>query len=469
MKPETRNIRHRPAVGGKRSPNEIARQVIAENPLLTDPFGNTYRYNGQHWEPMEDRVLEKLCREYDAWEHTTRQRVQDTAYYVKSYTLKEEGIPWNNLNPTEIPFQNGVYDLRTGTSLEIVTEDGDTAPIETDLGLRAHRPEDYLETVWPVVWNPFTECLTWDQYLQDCFGHLSEFDAYVSALEEFLGYLLMTKAPYKKALLCYGESNTGKTVLENVMIALVGERNICHIAIDKMGDSRAIAPIKGKALNVVGELKFDAILSDSGFKRLVSTGEPVEIDRKYKDPEIYRPFCKHAIFTNSLPVVHDHSHGVFNRLLLIEFPNVIPPERQDPELSHKLEAEIDGIALRALQGLSRLIANNGQFTIPNTLAAHLKDYQEESNPVHEFLYSQCTPDEQGAVELNTLRQAFYEFLPKSRQWSHTRITRMFKAAGCEIHKTTRDGLRGKFLIGYRLGQEATKQSDSPSDLDDGDF
>lgn len=422
------------------SVRDVLQLILADKTIITDRLGNSYEYNGKFWEPLPIHIIENYAYHYDPSDNWSSPRKPKwVAYHVQQTTLTQENIPWENLSEVEVPFQNGVYNAKTRK-------------------LRPHRKEDYLKTVWPVQYIPKAEAPTWDIYLETCFGNLPDFKERVEVLEEFLGYILIQKAPYKKSLLCSGESNTGKTVLEKVMEGLVGESNVCHLSIDKMDNPREAAPIEGKALNVMSELRFGTILSDSGFKRLVSIGESIQIDPKWQQPRSYHPFCKHVVFTNVKPTIHDHTDAVYNRLIMLEFPNVISPEQQDPNLPDKLELELEGIAQRALKGLRRLTENKGQFTIPPSMEAELLEYKRENNPVFEFLQECFTEHPKGYVFMDDVRQAFRSYFPKSGHWSNKRITQALKKAGYEIKETSREGQKGNFLFGVILNSRYTTSS-----------
>jgi putative DNA primase/helicase len=285
------------------------------------------------------------------------------------------------------------------------------------------------------------------------FANASEPEQLIHAIFEFTGYILMQSTPYKKALVCVGPSNTGKTTFEKVLIELVGKENICHIPIERMGNSSELAPIKGKMLNVVGEIKATAVLDDAGFKQMVSIGEPVQLNEKYKVRETYTPFAKHAFFTNNLPTITDSTDAVFNRLLLIPFDNVITPDKQDPHLAEKLSKEIPGILVRAVNALRSLIERRGQFTIPECSKELIRQYKREQNPMFDFLEASFEQVSEGSIEMETVRQALYLYLPRAKSWSPKKITQLLLAADCDIRHTSVKGKQGKFLFGHRLRSE----------------
>ena len=128
-----------------------------------------------------------------------------------------------------------------------------------------------------------------------------------------------------------------------VMRFLVGGDNTCQIPIDQMGNDSALAPIFGKMMNLLSEIKKGALVDDGGFKQLVSTEEPVLIDEKYQKRISYVPTAKHVFGTNNLPSISDKSDATFNRLLILKFNKIVPKAEQEPNLTRDLEGEVDGI------------------------------------------------------------------------------------------------------------------------------
>ncbi len=190
---------------------------------------------------------------------------------------------------------------------------------------------------------------------------------------------------------------------------------------------------------------------------MVSTGESIQIDAKYKDPISYVPYCKHVVFTNEKPSIQDHSQAVFNRLIVVEFPKVISPEKQDPHLPEKLKAEIEGIALQALKGLRRLNKNKGQFTMPPSVQRALAEYKRDTDPMHEFLEECFNEKPQAMTLMADVREALWQYYPKSKYWSPKKITQLLKAAGCEVAETSFRGEKGKYLMGYHFNSRFIKQ------------
>jgi P4 family phage/plasmid primase-like protien len=409
--------------------NTLVLKVLKEHQIINDLAGNTYEFNGVHWEELTESALKVLAAKYDALEHTSTRRRNEIINLIK-ISNPVKNIPWRNLELDQVPFLNGVWSVKNET-------------------LIPHSRSHYLETTLPWKLNIEAECPVWLQCLQDWFGDDEDGNDKIFALQNFFGYVLLPHAKYKKALMCFGEPDTGKSIISELLKYLVGTHNTCSIAVEAMGDPRKVAPIKGKMINLVSELPHDALIADGGFKQLVSTGDAVQIDEKFKPAELYVPFCKHVVCTNTLPKINDQTKATYNRILLISFNKPIPEELRDTTLIEKLKAEIEGIALWALCGASYLFDSHGHFPELKTSNNLLEEHRKSQNPVFLFM-EECTTENPDTSIKNT--ELFQKFTTwhKGKNISNVVFGRLLSSAGysttikCVYGKTTR------FLEGFQL-------------------
>ncbi len=411
--------------------NDISQNILEAKRIITDKNKNTFTYNGQYWESLTQLELERLAQEYDSFYTTCQHRRREVVSMVRSTSLYPSEIPWRSLGLDQIPFKNGVYSIDTNK-------------------LEPHKAEQYLETVLPYDYNPnakfdrWMECLN-EWFKDDPLAYQKKYN-----LQCFFGYLLMPHAHYKKALLCYGPSNSGKSIIGKVMKEIVGLHQTCSLSVEDMGDPRKRAPIRAKMLNLITELNHNALIHDAGFKQLISTEEPVTIEQKFKDPETYVPFCKHVILTNTLPAINDQSEGTFNRLLLIEFTRVIEEAEQDDTLFEQLKEEISGIINWALIGAEILFTSGGKFETIESSQNLLRDHIAGQNPVHLFKEEKLISidDREQFITNDAFQEAFKNWYGK---WmSPVTLGRLAKQAGINIIVMKRFQKAVKILDGWRL-------------------
>jgi P4 family phage/plasmid primase-like protien len=239
----------------------------------------------------------------------------------------------------------------------------------------------------------------------------------------------MSHARLKKALLLYGESNTGKGVVFALAQMLVGRQYTCQLGVEDMDDPVRRAVLVGKALNVITELSADALIADGGFKTLVSTEEPVLIDAKYREPIMYTPTAKHMISTNALPRLNDHTMGTFNRLLIIPFTRVIAEANQDRDLQAKLAAELPGILRWAVEGARLLVESKGRWPDVAAAMAVLQQYKDEINPIRQFMSERLYRAESGLIPLEVVADRFNKWNRGGRSVSIKYVGRLLRGAG----------------------------------------
>jgi len=284
-------------------PNAVANRILEKHSLL-NVADNLYEYDGRKWVTSAPSYLGKLALEADGERNTTKQRRAEIVSFISSkiYTNKHE---WRQIQAYEVPVYNGVIDIRNMT-------------------MRPHRKEDYLQTCIPWEYSEKAQCPELMRCLDNYFGRDHDGDLKIAALQEYFGYCLMPHARYKKALLCVGESDCGKSTIPFLLRQLLGGENIAAVSVEHMDDDRKRAPLLGKLVNLLTELTSDALIADGGFKTLVSTEEPILFDPKHLAPVMDIPICKHVIVTNKKPRINDKSNATYRRLLLIHFNYVIP-------------------------------------------------------------------------------------------------------------------------------------------------
>lgn len=397
----------RAAAHGKRECNEIAEEILTQRSILSDQFGYVYLYNGRFWERITSKVLQKLAKDSDTLLHTNRRRRGEIADYLEMAT-QVPTINWRQVEPSEVPLDNGVYRL-------------------ADSVLRPHRKEDFLETVVPVIFDPAARCPRWEKALMEYFGGDEDQQAKVAALQQFFGYCLLPHARYKKALILYGEGDTGKSLVAKLLQELVGKTNCCGVSVEAMDDERKRVPLVGKLLNVLTEISAKAVIADGGFKTLISTEEEMLMDPKYLPQFMYAPIAKHVVATNNLPTINDLTRATYNRLLVVKFNRVIRKSDQNPEILTELRKELPGILNWALAGAADLSESAGEWVeIPESRRI-VEEYRSNENEINAFLEEETVREQESYLRAPTLRDRFRRWAGKV--YSQKAIGSMMAHAG----------------------------------------
>ena len=224
---------------------------------------------------------------------------------------------------------------------------------------------------------------------------------------EIIGYCLTTDCRMEKAIILFGFGGNGKTVLLNVIRALL-RGFVSELRLSELTHRFRSAMLTDKLVNISSENEAVELVDDALVKSLIS-GEPLTVEQKHKDPITIKPFAKLIIAGNHFPRSRDRSKGYFRRWLTLHFNQEIPEDKQDKQLSEKIvESELDEIFYGALIGLQRL-RRNGRFTVPESSRALLEEYERTTNPVLTFI-------EQHIAIVPDGREYLQDIYNKYRSW-----------------------------------------------------
>jgi putative DNA primase/helicase len=292
----------------------------------------------------------------------------------------------------------------------------------------------------------------WEAFL----GQVLEGDAErIRLLQEWFGYSMVYDTRLHKFMMLEGEGANGKSVVLEVLGALLGEDNIAAVPLELFGQRFQVTPTLHKLANIAPETDEKAKVDLGTLKQFVA-GELMQWDRKGIEQIQARPTARLIVATNNRPAFADRTSGLWRRLLLIPFRVTIALENQDPDLVSKLKEELPGILNWALDGLARL-RQQGRFTRSAIGEAALKEYQQESHPEKVFLAEHCEVNATGEVTTSGL-------FARYKQWSQENnypavdertfgkaVVRMFP--NVEKRRLTRNELRCYFYTGISLVTE----------------
>jgi putative DNA primase/helicase len=135
----------------------------------------------------------------------------------KSPSLDFKGIKQDDNRRTNINLQNGTFKFLKGIGK-----------------LYPHDKTDNLPYVLPFEYLPDATCPLFDSYLKYCLPDEEK----RMVLQEFLGYIFTPNdiCNLEKCLLLCGEGSNGKSVLYNVINAILGKENISSYSIPQITD-----------------------------------------------------------------------------------------------------------------------------------------------------------------------------------------------------------------------------------------
>lgn len=345
--------------------------------FLMNKSGVVYVYNGKYYESAETKTfLREVVR-------FTLESLKVATVYCE-FTHKKieseclvgmENNPLGIFTPDRryIVFNNGVLDLET-------CELGDfSMDKRTDLILDF----DY---------DPEAKSALWDNLLVQIIPNPEMRDA----LQKFIGSLLLNKDKYKVEYCCYiiGPGSNGKSVIAGAIATTFGKRYFTEFQPKQLlttSDSMFnLAEMDGKIANFTDDLDKDD-LSGGQFKKFVS-GQEFQARHPYGH-KIFKVKAPPLLCcTNNPPVTTDDSWGHHRRQLLIQSSSRIwTEEDKDSTLGYKLAEPEHRAAIFnwAIDGLKKIIANNGNIELGKDVIQAQLDLRDDSNSLRRWIRDSC--------------------------------------------------------------------------------
>ena len=331
--------------------------------------GFLYAYNGAYWHEVQSDDLRNFLQK-------AAERMGVDKYDARHADFAEQLIK---------QFHSAAYLPAPERSLEEVRVNlvNGTFYVGADIQeLRPFNSADFLRHQLPFAYDPEAMAPRFQHFLERV---LPDVDCQL-ILAEYLGYLFVPTARLKleKTLLLHGSGANGKSVVYEIVMALLGTENVSSYSLQSLTVEPALARVNlgNKLLNYASELSGK---SDPNVLKQLISGEPVEARFLYRQPFMLTNYAKLAFNCNTLPAEVEHTNAYFRRLLIVPFLATIPESEQDPKLAANIIAtELPGIFNWVLTGLNRLLAQ-GRFTESNAVGQQVDEYRRRSDSVRSFL------------------------------------------------------------------------------------
>lgn len=290
------------------------------------------------------------------------------------YTIQSKDLDsYRNL----ITVENGTIDLKTKT-------------------LRPHRPGDFITKMLDLKYDPTAPRPVFDSFLLDCVKYDT---SYADFLRVAAGYTLTGEVSAEKMFFIYGMGSNGKSRFVGSMRDVMGSY-ATPVPNNLFSDTRNssnfhVAPLRGARMAVAAEISGKYGFAEDQLKRLTSD-EDVSAEEKNKPVFIMSPTHKTWMFSNHKPTVKGQDEGIWRRILLLPFNNVVPAGSRDTNLRTKLEKEREGILAWMVEGAFEWYANPSIFDHPPLVVAKAtREYRKDNDILGEFL-DECTNSKPGS-------------------------------------------------------------------------
>lgn len=341
--------------------------------------GELYYYGGRLWvslgrldspdSPVRD-FLSEMCIAFGMDElkvYTHRFRKEIYLQFVDSLRTQFEV----NLSVDVVYFRNVVLEMDRGV----------------------HRLRDFRKSDFQLVdvgydYDESAVCGKWDAFLDEMLPcresqcTLHEFMYYIFVRNQFKWLKL------EKCLMLLGSGNNGKSVVMEVISALVGRGNICSYSVpdltSKDADGRyARASFAESMLNYSSEVGTGRGVDYDMFKQLVSQ-EPFNA-RHPHGRSFTATRCGKMMYNGNKKPSAEPTVGFFRRLLLLPFEVEVEEGKEDIDLAQKIiDSDIAGIMNRVLRAGLGLVKRKS-FTLSEGHKRLMLEWKVEKDNLSAFL------------------------------------------------------------------------------------
>lgn len=272
-------------------------------------------------------------------------------------------------------------------------------------------------------------------------------------VQQIVGMAAVGRVYAEQMIIAYGGGANGKSTFWNTIARVLGTYS-GKISADAltMSCKRNVKPemaeLKGKRLIIASELEEGQRLNTGMVKQICSI-DPIEAEKKYKDPFHFVPSHTLVLYTNYLPKVTANDDGTWRRLIVIPFNAKITGKSDIKNYSDYLFEHAGPAILKwVIEGAETAIRKGFKIEEPKAVRNAVEKYREDNDWLGQFLEDHCEIDPSFTERSGKLYQQYRVICLQSGEY--IRSTMDFygnlEKAGFFRHRT-RDG---SFVRGLKL-------------------
>ena len=421
-----------------------------------------YVYEGGCYRLYSNDMLMGVIKQYIAEYDETLVKMHQVSEALQHITTDLNYVSQDMLDSREdlINFQNGMLRVT-----------------DSSIHLTPHSPNIYSTIQIPCRWSGEPKPTpVFDNYLRT----LANDDMDVGwLLLEFMGVCISNIKGWrlKKSLFLVGDGDTGKSQLKSLVERLLGKGNFIGIDLKEIEARFGTGAIYGTRLAGSSDMSFLSVEELKTFKKLTG-GDSVYAE--FKGQQAFE-FTYNGLLwfcMNRLPKFGgDNGQWVYNRIMVVRCPNVIPKEQQDKQLLDKMYAEREGIVYKAVRALQTVIRNGYRFSEPSSIRMARDQYMEDNSSVISF-FKECMclwPDGKIHRHCTTGRvHRVYQAWCKDNNSGYARTAREFREElaaylGSTYSEITTRQKGNTYYKDYGINLETKTQYAREYGYDNGDF
>ena len=331
-----------------------------------------------------EREIMKVLRRFGVTEKKKIQSITTEVIYRLSNLDFFREYPFNNLKGF-ISLKNGV--LWVGNSKRILLPNSPVYGFTYNI---------------PVEYNPEAKCHKIMKFLREITSN--EDDATV--LREIPALCLMEEQ-YPYSYMLVGSGANGKTTYLNLLMRFLGKENVSNLALQDLNSRFRLYRLVGKLANICGDIPETAISdTGTGIFKMLTGGDPVTVEKKFKEPFEYYNRAVMVFSANKLPEVKDMTDAFWRRWMLIKFPYKF---KDNPNLLDELSTpeELSGFLNEIINSINK-IREKG-ITISQSTKELKEEWLKRANSVYAFARDMLIRDKDNMIPNDEMYAAYRQY------------------------------------------------------------
>ncbi|QWH59854.1 DNA primase [Bacillus mycoides] len=266
-----------------------------------------------------------------------------------------------------IPVQNGVFNLKTKTLEPFTADYVFTTKIATPY---YENPVNPVIDGWDVVsWVKSIAC-----------GDLE----IENLLWQVMNDALNGNYSRRKAIFLIGEGNNGKGTFQELIMNLIGIKNIATLKVNEFDERFRLSVLEGKTAVIGDDVPANVYIDDSSNFNSVVTGDMVSVE--FKNRPIYNTVFRCSVIqsTNGMPKFKNKTNGTIRRIVIVPFKADFNGKAENFKIKDeyiKNEQVLQFVLYKAIN------MDFEKFDIPKVSLQELEVFKQDNDPVLDFKLS----------------------------------------------------------------------------------